>query len=336
VILSDLTRVVFRGYRTVLACVVLAVLVALPLILLQSPQYRSTATLYVEVPLPDSADDDQLEDAEFAARQRTITIKELVDSDLVLADVAAALDPPMSAAELATHVTALSALNTTLVDVIVVWPDAEGAASVANAIAQNAIDVASASKGPDSPELVVVQSKEAIAPNGPFSPNVPFILGLAIAAGLLLGIGVVLIRHAFSPRIWTAMDLAAWPDIPVLSTVKSPDVETGYKGALQGLEATRTGAPLVVVDSSRSGVSLKVANALQAASGDSVDVRATDARLDLGEPIQDWVRGADVVVVVERRASRRADVASIVERLRLLGAGRLWWILVLPDRRRAR
>ncbi|GAA3735526.1 hypothetical protein GCM10022239_09460 [Leifsonia bigeumensis] len=152
----------------------------------------------VKAGMPADASKEALQEAVTYANFRTITYKALVTTGLVLDKVIDELDLSQSADELAEHVTALSALDTTVIEIIVSWPNARGAADVANSIARHTVDELSEFGGAVSIDLV--QVSDASAAKAPAVPNPALSLGLAVFAALWLALGWLVARHWFVSR----------------------------------------------------------------------------------------------------------------------------------------
>lgn len=196
--LGDLLRIALRGYRIILASVVAGALVGILVLAIQQPSYRATAVVQVEAGMPQEASKEALKAAVDYANFRTITYKRLVTTGKVLDKVIDELALTQSADELAEHVTALSALDTSLIEIIVSWPDAQGAAEVANSIARHTVDELSESNGVVSINLV--QVSEASAARAPAVPNPALSIGLPVFAALWLSLGWLVARDWFVSR----------------------------------------------------------------------------------------------------------------------------------------
>lgn len=197
-------RIALRGYRVILATVVAGVLIGIVVLAIQQPSYRATALVHVEAGLPENASKVALDAAVAYAKFRTITYKALVTTGIVLDKVIDELALTDSTDELAEHVVALSELDTTAIEIIVSWPDAQGAAEIANSIARHTVDQFSESNGVVSINLF--QVSEASAAEAPTVPNAALSIGLAVFAALWLSLAGLVTHDRFVSRRTEPLD----------------------------------------------------------------------------------------------------------------------------------
>lgn len=196
--LGDLLRIAFRGYRVILATVVVGVLIGFLVLAVQQPSYRATAIVSVDAGLPEQAGEEALDAAVAYAKFRTITYESLMTTRAVLDKVVDELALEGSAEDLAEHVTALSELDTSVIEIIVAWPDAQGAAEIANSIARHAVGEFSESNGVVSIDLV--QVSQARAAEAPVVPNIALSIGLAVCTSFWLSLTGLVVRDRFASR----------------------------------------------------------------------------------------------------------------------------------------
>lgn len=214
-------RLLCRQYLVIAATIVICLIPAIAAISAQEPEYRATTKIYVEVQAPGYASPTSLSQADRAAKNRTITFKELAGTKLILGSVVDELALDVSAEELAPHVTALSALDTAIIQITVSWGEPQQAAEIANAIATRTISLLG-SEDIGVSSLHLVQAQPAVVPAGPSSPNLAVILGLAGFGGLLLGVAIVLIRQGMVRRIYSLEHLESVTDYPILGHIRTP------------------------------------------------------------------------------------------------------------------
>lgn len=202
--LGHFLRIALRGYRVILATVVAAVLIGIVVLAVQQPSYRATSIVQVKAGLPENASREALNAAAAYAKFRTITYKALVTTGVVLDKVIDELALPDSSDDLAEHVVALSALDTTTIEIIVSWPDAQGAAEVANSIARHAVDQFSESNGVVS--ISLSQVSKATAAEAPAIPNAALSIGLAVFAALWLSLAGLVTHDRFVSRRTEPLD----------------------------------------------------------------------------------------------------------------------------------
>ena len=211
-------RLLVRQYKIIAVTVIVCLLPAGAAVAFQTPEYRASTLVYVDVEPPSGASFYALNQATRVAQNRTITFKELVATGYILNGVVQKLALDVTADDLASHVTALSALDTSIVEVTVVWSEPTMTARIANAIAAEMISqLPPQGIGPAS--LTLKQAQPAVVPRSPSAPNTALILGLALLGGLLLGCAIVLIRQGFVRRIYSTDQVKALSNAPILGVV---------------------------------------------------------------------------------------------------------------------
>lgn len=151
------------------------------------------------------------------------TYAALARTPVVLDPVAEQLGLP-SSDTLRGKVSASLNSGTTFITVSATWPDAEGAARVANAVADE-MQIAIADVAPrqqDQPSVVVRSIAPAVAPESPSSPDVTANVLVGTFAGFLLGLGFVLLRSALDSRVRTVADARRLTSSPVLGEIAPP------------------------------------------------------------------------------------------------------------------
>lgn len=202
--LREFFRTLLEGYAVVLIVLGSAITVAVVFIVATPATYRASTLVNVETALPDTASAEDLAAAVEYAQYRTITFEALVDTDPILAAVIERLDLDDTPSALADDVMAISALDTNVIEVRVSRQDAEEAALIANAIAEQIVEEFSVENGEVDVELAQVRRAEAA--DTPVVPNPAATIGLAAFAGLLVSAAwLFVMRH----RRTTARDVEA-------------------------------------------------------------------------------------------------------------------------------
>jgi len=182
----------------VAAGVVVGVLTAWLVTMLTPPKYSAEATLFVSAQ-PGTGDSASALEANELLVARMATYAEILESDRLARQVAQALDltPPDV---LVGQISATVVPTTTLIRASVTYPDAEGAADVANGVGAQFLENVEELEQPinptDPPLIAAEVYEEAMPPTAPISPRPLFNLVLGLLAGLLLGIGAAIARHA--------------------------------------------------------------------------------------------------------------------------------------------
>ncbi|UZN04299.1 polysaccharide biosynthesis tyrosine autokinase [Cellulomonas sp. S1-8] len=159
-----------------------------------------------------------------------VFVERVVGTYAALARTPVVLDPVAdelgleSSSELRGKVTAAISSGTTFISVSATWRDAEGAARVANAVADEMqiaiVDAAPLQQG--QPSIVVSSVAPAVAPGSPSSPDVTANVLVGTFAGFLVGLGFVLLRSALDSRVRTVADARRLTSSPVLGEIAPP------------------------------------------------------------------------------------------------------------------
>ncbi len=219
-------------WRVVVACLVLGVVLGAAFSFLVPSQYSSKVVIFVSAR---SATGDLAAAVEGndLSTQRITTYVELMRSDKIAGEVAAAFPGELSSQDVADKITATTVPETVLLTATVVDGSAERAAEIANLVAARFIDNVAqlerpVNNGPQPPPpvnpagepVVTARVFEAATPaTGPVSPNPPFDIAVGAAIGLLAGLGVALLRHSLDKSVKTREQLEELAGAPVLGEI---------------------------------------------------------------------------------------------------------------------
>lgn len=188
--LDEYVAVVRRGWRSVVATTVVAMLLAALASFGTGESYRSVSSILFSVS-PGTSRGDATRGLALA-QQQIRSYAELVSLPVVLDPVIDELDLPTSAAELGTRVRARSPASTVIMEVRADAADPEQAAVLADAVARQVIRLAArlTPQDADDPLVRVSTVSPATVPLTPVGVSTR----LNLAAGLLFGVlgGVVL------------------------------------------------------------------------------------------------------------------------------------------------
>lgn len=159
-----------------------------------------------------------------------VFVERVVGTWAALARTPVVLDPVAdelgldSSRPLQGRVNAAITSGTTFITISATWPDAAGAARVADAVAAEMgvaiVDVAPRQQ--DQPSIVVLPVAPAVPPGSPSSPDIPANILVGTFAGFLLGLGFVLLRSALDSRVRTVADARRLTSSPVLGEIAPP------------------------------------------------------------------------------------------------------------------
>ncbi len=218
--LQDYLVILRKRWVSIFVLTVLAVGAAVGASLLMTPTYVATTQVYVSVQ-GGTTTADMLQGSNFTQQQVT-SYAELVTSPLVLNPVIATTGLDMRAETLATHVTASSPLNTSLIDISVSDTNPAIAAALAQAISVKFTQVIAAletpaSGGPSTVKVSIVS--DAVAPEKPASPNPKLNVALGLLVGLALGVGFAVLRAVLDTRVRNESDVAKVTDTSVIGSI---------------------------------------------------------------------------------------------------------------------
>jgi capsular polysaccharide biosynthesis protein len=329
VTLSEIIRTIARGGRTLLAALVLALVLAGVYAAFSPASYQATSVLYVEPKLPDDATKPALQQATAYANYQTITFKRLATTDAILDPVVADLDLDVTSRELATSVTALSALDTAIIEVIVDWDEPESAALIANAIADQMSDSLSEERYDTDVIIDVRVVQEAVAPSGQLSPSLPLVIGFGTLAALLLGLGVVFLREWLTPKVYGVEQLERIAQVPTIGIVTRKRPADGISQAAQTLRAMSPSERPDLIMTVGRGVDSSAASELAEAS----EIPAMHVDLAAREITEEVRHARAVVLVASRGHTSVADVLTALDTLQTADTLVAGWVLVeVPTR----
>ncbi len=218
---QDYLRTLRRGWRLIVASVVVCLLIGGLMIARAQPTYSATAELFVAPGSGPSTTQLVQGSAFFADRVKTYA--QIVDSTVVLEPVVKELGLHMSSRALAAHVSATAPIDTVLLRIHVTDTDPEQAAAVANAVAKRfqtvATDLETVKGSKDDPVVRVTIVQPATVPSVPISPNRKLILLLAGMIGLAIGFAIAVFREALNNRVRSEANLRAITDMPVVGKI---------------------------------------------------------------------------------------------------------------------
>lgn len=214
-----------RDWLMIAASALLVAVLALGYSLLQTPEYRSTALLYVTSGTEDTSQ--SAYQGSLASQQRVVSYTRLVTSDAVVREALAAADLDMSVKAAKDELTASSMNDTVLLSISATNPDRNVADRLANAVARSMTSYVSRLETPSGggqplAKLTVVTPGSTA--DGPVSPRTTRNVLIGFLLGLLLGVLGVIGRLRYSNRIRVESDLSTGTVVPVLGSVPTDDL----------------------------------------------------------------------------------------------------------------
>ncbi len=218
--LKDYWHTIRRRWATVVACLVLAIGAAALITWQTTPQYQSSARLFVST---SQGDADSAYQGGLFATQRVASYADLVGSrqlaERVAEDVGGDVDP----ATLQDNVSATVVPETVNLQISFTDPDPELARDVAQSYAENVTALVAELETPPGKNVAPIKASivdNAQVPGSPVSPQPVRNLGLAAVLGLLLGIGLAVARELLDVSVSTPDDVAAVTPAPILGNIQ--------------------------------------------------------------------------------------------------------------------
>ena len=217
--LKDYWNAIRRQWAVVLLCVIVAVGAAAVLTWQTTPQYASSARLFVSTSPSDTSDAYQ---GSLFATQRVASYADLVGSrqlaERVSDDLGGSLDPD----ELTGAVTAQVVPETVILEIRATDPDPQMARDLAQAYATALSDLVADIETPNGRTDALIKASivdNAQVATSPVSPQPTRNLGLALVLGLLAGIGIAVLRELLDTSVSSAEDVTQVTDTPILGHI---------------------------------------------------------------------------------------------------------------------
>lgn len=317
----DYFRILRARWILIALCAFATLGISAGLTLTSTPQYMSSARLFVST---SSTDDAQaLQGGQFSL-QRVKSYAELLSGTEIARRVVDKLDLDESPGALAGQVTATSSSDTVILTVGVTDASPKRAAMLTNAVSEEFISYVAELETPpgkDSATIKATVVDPASESSTPISPNVKQNLALGLILGALIGVGIAVLRDSFDSSVKSAGQLAKLVDAPVLATISfdASAVDTPlvtsldtYAPRAEAFRVLRTNLQFIDPDVER-----KVFVVTSSLPGEGKTTTAVNLALALAE-------GGEKVVLVEGDLRR----PKVSEYLRLESAVGLTTVLI--------
>ncbi|MDX6276868.1 MAG: tyrosine-protein kinase [Nocardioidaceae bacterium] len=263
--LRQLLRTLRRRWKFIVVVFFLGIAGAAALTSTITPQYNSTARVYVTATATGSAD--ALQQGIYSA-QRISSYADLAKSTGVLAQVIRQTGVRMTTDELAGHITTTPVPNTVILKIDVTDADPKVAQRLADAEADQIVALVSTLETPKETStgekiaapIIAKQSGDASFSSVAVSPNLTVNLVVGAMLGLLMGLAGAVLRDLFDTSIKNGEDLveatesAVMAVIPYDSSVPKHPLITDHEGHQERVEAfrvLRTNLQFIDLDSER-------------------------------------------------------------------------------------
>ena len=204
--LQDYVAALRRYWKTWVGLTVVGVLAALSVVLLSTPSYQATSTVFV------ASAGDGTSGSQFV-NQRVTSYPDIATSRAVLAPVIAAKGLDESVAAMRLKVDACNPTDTSLIKIVVSDDDPAWAADTANAIADEFRTVVEDLERPDSGDSPVrlTVTDRANVPTIPVFPKPTMLYAVGLVAGLAVGLAAAILQSRRDTRVHRKQDVrAAW------------------------------------------------------------------------------------------------------------------------------
>ena len=219
--LHDYIRILRKGWLFIVVAVLVGTGVGAGYSLIQTPSYQSTAKVFVSTQSSGSSQD--LVQGNLFTVQRVKTYSDLIATPLVLSPVVSKLSLGVSAEKLSDQVSATSAVDTSIITIVVTDRNAGRAAAIANAASDSLSVVVQAIEtsnevGALSP-VKLTRAQDATVALRPLTPNVLINVILGFLIGLTLGVVGSVLRETLDTRIRGERDVRQLTGAPILGGI---------------------------------------------------------------------------------------------------------------------
>ncbi|MDP9319204.1 MAG: polysaccharide biosynthesis tyrosine autokinase [Actinomycetota bacterium] len=198
-----------RRWRLVLACFTLIIAAATLVTVRSTPQYASTAQLFISTPSSDVGGVDSYQGSLFS-QQRVASYADLITGKALTQQVVDNLHLSEGAEALSRQVTSKVVPETVLLDVTVTDPSPGRAQRLAFEVARQFTSYVRALETPPGRQVSPIKATIVDTPSLPTTPVAPQPvrnIGLAAVLGLLLGLGLAVLRESLDTTIKTTRDV---------------------------------------------------------------------------------------------------------------------------------
>ncbi|MFW6772749.1 polysaccharide biosynthesis tyrosine autokinase [Nocardioides sp. CPCC 205120] len=342
--LRDYLRIIRASWLVITLVALTTVAASAAYTFLVTPQYESTARLFVSTSQADTSE--AFTGAQFSA-QRVTSYADLVRSRELAADVVDDLGLDAAPGDLVAAVSASVVPDTVNLEIRIVDEDPNEAQRLAQGYAEGMVDLVRELETPVGSTAAPIKATivdPASFSSAPISPQPARNLALGLILGLLLGVAVAVLRDLLDTTVKSTEDIAAATSAPIVgaigydTTVKSDPLITSlapHAPRVEAFRVMRTNLQFLDVDKSSKvivgtsavpgeGKTTTMVNlALALAQGGQ---RVLLVECDLRRPKAAQSLGLDSSIGVTTILLGRATVADAVQKhagsgLRVLGSG---------------
>lgn len=216
----DYVRAIRKGWVFIVVFTLLGVAAAAALSIVRTPEYQSTAKVFVSV--QDTSSLSELTIGNNFLRTQVQSYADVATTPIVLQPVIDSLGLDTTTGELSRRITTTSPSDTVIVEITASDKEPVQAAKIANAVAtsfEKAVTdlVPTNAEGVTPVKITVLQS--AAIPGSPSSPNVPLFIVVGLLVGLVIGIGLAIARYVLDTRVRNERDVENLTDSPIVGGI---------------------------------------------------------------------------------------------------------------------
>jgi len=206
--LRDYLRVLRQRWLTIVLSILVITGIALLLTIRATPQYESTARLFVSTSESNTTDAYQ---GGLFSQQRVKSYSSLMTGGEMAGRVAEKLDDGTTAEQVMDRLSASVVPDTVVLSVSATDPSAKHAKAIAQTAAEVFTEYVAELETPPGKSTAPVKASitdAATSPGAPVSPKPLRNIALAIVLGAMLGLGLAVLRDTLDNRVKTPQDLA--------------------------------------------------------------------------------------------------------------------------------
>lgn len=256
--LRDYLRILRSRWIFIATCALATVAIAAALTWSTTPQYASSARLFVST--QGSSDDAQANQGGQFSLQRVKSYADLLTGQAIAQQVIDELGLKEGPGELAKQISASSKLDTVILTVTVTDPSPDRAKMLANAVSTQFVSYVAELETPPGKDEATIKATvvdSASDPKSPVSPSPKRNLALGLILGLLIGAGLAVLRDTLDTTVKSVRRLEEIVDAPILGAVpydglasKSPLINDldAYAPRVEGFRVLRTNLQFIDPD----------------------------------------------------------------------------------------
>lgn len=234
--LQEYLRILRERWVSICAVALLALVATAALTFSATPQYASSARLFVSTAQSGTAE--AYQGGLFSA-QRVTSYADLAGSRELAESVIADLRLPLTPGELSERVSAEVVPQTVILELTAVDPDPKLAQAIAQAYAERLADTVRELETPPGKAVPPIRATivdAASEPGTPISPRSVRNLGLGLIIGLLLGVGLAVLRETLDTTVTSSEDFDTITEAPLLGAIAF-DIATRSQPLITALDS---------------------------------------------------------------------------------------------------